>query len=187
MLLTMMQQHEQWSLVLLGQVQIEQQREAWQALQALPNVHYLGAVPAEEVPDYVKGFQVGLMPYRQNRHAQNISPLKLYDYLAAGVPVASLDIPAVHKFPDFVHIAAGPDAFAEAAARALDDWAEGRAEARRAAAAQHTWARRTEQISQIIEAHLLTPALSASALETSALSSPAFGTSTFEPSREQLP
>ncbi len=186
MLLAAMQRHPQWSLVLLGQVLIEQQQETWRALQALPNVHYLGAVPAAEVPHYVKGFQVGLMPYRQNRHAQNISPLKLYDYLAAGIPVASLDIPAVHKFPGFVHIAAEPDDFSEAIARALDDWSPGRAEARRAAAAQHTWAQRTKQISQIIEAHLSTlaasaPAAASPALSTSALSASALSTSEEQP------
>jgi glycosyltransferase involved in cell wall biosynthesis len=151
MLQTLAEEHPEWSLVLLGEARIVQQAGTWETLQALPNVHHLGAVHASQVPSYVKGFQVGLMPYRQNRHAQYISPLKLYDYLAAGLPVASMAIPAAREFDSLVHLADRPQDFGRAVQAALADTTQERFQARRSAAAQHTWKARVEQISAVIE------------------------------------
>ncbi len=143
-----------WSLIFLGEARVNRQLETWQALQALPNVHYLGPVEAALVPDYVKGFDVGLMPYHQNQHAENISPLKLYDYLAAGLPVVSVDIPAAREFNAYVHLANNPGEFIRSVWDALEDNSPERCQARRDAAAQHTWEARVEQLSVLIRARL---------------------------------
>jgi glycosyltransferase involved in cell wall biosynthesis len=155
MLVELAQENPEWSLVLLGQVRVHQQREAWRALQMLPNVHHLGPVEVSQVPHYVKGFQVGLMPYLQNRHAEYISPLKLYDYLAAGLPIASLDIPAAREFSQHIHLAGNPRSFAQAVRAALADTTPERYQARRNVAAQHTWEARVEQLSDLIQAQLV--------------------------------
>lgn len=154
MLLKIAQAQPQWSIVFLGEVRVDQQAAYWQRLLELPNVHYLDPVEAKEVPHYVKGFQVGLMPYRQNRHAQNISPLKMYDYLAAGLPIASLDIPAVKKFNSYIHIAKTPDDYLSAIEQALGDNSPNRRQQLRAVAARHSWEARAEEISTLIESHL---------------------------------
>jgi glycosyltransferase involved in cell wall biosynthesis len=138
----------------LGQENVSRKAEAWLALKGLPNVHCLGRVHAHQVPGYVKGFDVGLMPYAQNRHAEYISPIKLYDYLAAGIPVASLAIPAVNKFEPYVQIAATPADFVRAVRNALQDTSPERHRARRAVAAQHSWQARVEQLSEIIQTRL---------------------------------
>jgi glycosyltransferase involved in cell wall biosynthesis len=152
MLRSLALENPEWSLVLLGEARVVEQVEVWQALRALPNVHYLGMIDPAEVPDYLKGFDVGLMPYHQNRHAEHINPLKLYDYLAAGIAVAALDIPAARDFTPYLHIARGPQQFVEAVRLALADRHPERDRQRRAIAAQHTWEARAEQISQIIKA-----------------------------------
>jgi glycosyltransferase involved in cell wall biosynthesis len=154
MLKNLAEENPEWSLVLLGNVQIEEQVEAWCALQALPNVYQLGPVDVSQVPYYVKGFHVGLMPYLQNRHSEHISPLKLYDYLAAGLPVASTDIPAAREFGSHVHLADRPDSFAQAVSAALADTAPERRQARRSVAAQHAWEARVDKLSELIEARL---------------------------------
>jgi len=143
--------HPEWSLVFLGDARVANQLETWEALIALPNVHYLKQVKGTQVPYYVKGFDVGLMPYVQNRHADYISPMKLYDYLAAGVPVASLDFPAAREFGQHIHLARGPADFAQAVREALSDNSPERFRARRELAAQHSWEARIEQISEVIE------------------------------------
>jgi glycosyltransferase involved in cell wall biosynthesis len=155
MLKELAQENPEWSLVLLGEVRVSEQAETWQALRALPNVHHLGPVEVSQVPYYVKGFQVGLMPYLQNRHAEHISPLKLYDYLAAGLPIASLDIPAAREFSQHIHLADNPRSFAQAVRVALADTTPERRQARRNVAAQHTWEARVEQISDLIQAQLI--------------------------------
>jgi len=144
----------QWSFVFIGQVRVVRQADHWQALLSLPNVHYLGLVNAMRVPHYLKGLDVGLMPYIQDRHAEHISPLKLYDYLAAGLPVASMNIPAAREFSQFVHLADRPVDFARVVENALNDVAPERRQARMNIAAQHTWEVRVEQLSSVIQAQM---------------------------------
>lgn len=155
MLKELAQENPQWSLVFLGKVSVSQQAETWRALRALPNVHYLGSVGISQVPHYVKGFQVGLMPYLQNREAEYISPMKLYDYLVAGLPIASVDIPAAREFSQHIHLANSPHNFWQAVRSALADTTPERRQARRKVAAQHTWEARIEQLSDLIQAQLV--------------------------------
>ncbi len=149
MLRGLAQAHPQWSLVFLGEVRFVRPGGHWAGLLSLPNVHYLGQVDISAVPHYVKGFQAGLMPYRQNLQAENISPLKLYDYLAAGIPVASIDIPAAREFEKYVNIAENPLSFPRCVEAALADTSPERVLARRMVAAQNTWEDRGEQLSSI--------------------------------------
>jgi glycosyltransferase involved in cell wall biosynthesis len=65
------------------------------ALAALPNVHLLGRKPYSELPAYCKGFQVALNPFRINELTLNANPLKVREYLAAGLPVVATNIPEV--------------------------------------------------------------------------------------------
>ncbi|MFM9941384.1 MAG: glycosyltransferase [Hyphomicrobiaceae bacterium] len=62
------------------------------ALAARTNVHVLGARPYAEIPAYLQHAAVGLIPFRREGQAafvDNINPLKLYEYMAAGLPVVS--------------------------------------------------------------------------------------------------
>jgi glycosyltransferase involved in cell wall biosynthesis len=59
----------------------------------LPNVHLLGRQPYAELPAYCKGFDVALNPFRINELTLSANPLKVREYLAAGLPVVSTDIP----------------------------------------------------------------------------------------------
>ena len=154
MLAGLARQNPEWSLVLLGHARVSQQTEMWRALKAMSNVHHLGPVDASQVPQYVKGFQIGLMPYVQNRHAEHIDPLKMYEYLAAGLPVASVDIPAARRFEPLIHLASRPQDFAQAVRAALADVSVERREARRRAASHHTWEARVERLSELIETQL---------------------------------
>ncbi len=61
----------------------------------LPNVHLLGRKPYAELPAYCKGFDVALNPFRINELTLNANPLKVREYLAAGLPVVATDIPEV--------------------------------------------------------------------------------------------
>ena len=162
MLQALAQEHPEWSLVFLGEARVAQQAQAWQAMLSLPNVHHLGQVDVARVPHYLKGFQVGLMPYAPGRESENISPLKLYDYLAAGLPVASTDISAARAFSRYIHLAGSADDsaagmgmpthdWARAVTDALADSAPDRRQERRQVAASHTWEQRVEQLSHIID------------------------------------
>jgi glycosyltransferase involved in cell wall biosynthesis len=154
MLKTLAQEHPEWSLIFLGQENVLHESATWQSMLALPNVYYLGSVGVEQVPHYLKGFDVGLLPYQQNAESENLSPLKLYDYLAAGLPVAAVDIPAAREFEQVIHLADRPERFVEAIRAALADTKQIDQRGRQRIAEQHTWEQRAETLSTIIETFL---------------------------------
>ncbi|MBC2724383.1 MAG: glycosyltransferase [Desulfosporosinus sp.] len=154
MLTELAQKNPQWSLVFLGEVRFSEKLEAWHALQTLPNIHCLGKVDVSQVPYYLKGFQAGLIPYAITRESEHISPLKLYDYLAVGMPVVSIDFPAAREFSDYINLADSPNGFTQAVQAALKDSTPERCQERRNVAAQHTWEARIKQLSDIIRTQL---------------------------------
>ena len=78
------------SMVLLGKATTDTS-----VLEQVPNVHLLGRQPYASLPAYCKGFDVALMPFRINELTLNANPLKVREYLAAGLPVVSTAIPEV--------------------------------------------------------------------------------------------
>lgn len=78
------------SMVVLGRATTDVSK-----LAALPNVHLLGRKPYADLPAYCKGFDVALNPFRINTLTLNANPLKVREYLAAGLPVISTAIPEV--------------------------------------------------------------------------------------------
>ena len=92
------------SLVVLGKSTTDISK-----LTSLPNVHVLGRKPYEDLPAYCKGFDVALNPFRLNELTLNANPLKVREYLAAGLPVISTPIPEVEVL-GLCRIAEGVDA-----------------------------------------------------------------------------
>ena len=77
-----------WHIVMLGPVvKIESD-----CLPRRPNIHYLGSKRYEELPQYVAGWDVALLPFALNAATRFISPTKTPEYLAAGKPVVSTSI-----------------------------------------------------------------------------------------------
>jgi glycosyltransferase involved in cell wall biosynthesis len=77
-----------WSIVLIGPVVKIQPAD----LPVRPNVHVLGARPYAELPAYIGGWDVAIMPFARNAATRYISPTKTLEYLAAGRPVVSTSI-----------------------------------------------------------------------------------------------
>jgi glycosyltransferase involved in cell wall biosynthesis len=72
------------------------------ALRKLPNVYFTGAVPYEELPSVVKGWEACLLPYYYNALTVNINPLKLKEYLACGKPVVATPLPDVCEMEQYL-------------------------------------------------------------------------------------
>ena len=125
------------SLVLVGPVVgAATPLEALRAAHA--NVHWLGAVAHEELPHYVAGMDVCLIPFRATPLTRGVNPNKLYEYFALGKPVVSTDFsPWVHDFEPLLRVAATPEAAIEHVAAALAT--PGDAAGRRARARAHGW------------------------------------------------
>ena len=156
LLLSVARAFPQGTLVLVGPVRpaTDAMRQGIEALQAEPNVRFVGQVPVERVPAFVAACDVGLLPYRRNAWTEHIHPLKLYEYLACGLPVVSTDIPSVRDEAAVIAIAADAQDYVDRIAAVLaNDSAALRSE-RQARAACNTWRDRVVQISELIEAAL---------------------------------
>jgi len=82
------------SVVLIGKVAVDAEQRI-KALDGIPNIHLLGRKPYAELPAYCKAFDVAINPFEVNHLTLAANPLKVREYLAAGVLVVSTDIPEV--------------------------------------------------------------------------------------------
>jgi glycosyltransferase involved in cell wall biosynthesis len=135
-----------WSFALIGQQLVDTA-----ALAGLPNVHLLGRRPHADLPAYCKGFDVGLIPYRAIERMAFVNPIKLREYLSAGVPVVSTPVPEVVRHAAWCAIGAGADDLERAIAAALPEDSPARRRARSAAMAGETWQARIAQVARTVD------------------------------------
>jgi glycosyltransferase involved in cell wall biosynthesis len=102
-----------WQFVLIGPVvKIDEA-----VLPRNKNIHYLGQKSYAELPGYLSGWDIALIPFQLNESTKFISPTKTPEYLAAGIPVVSTPIRDVVKpygIKKLVHIASSCEEFIEA-------------------------------------------------------------------------
>jgi exopolysaccharide biosynthesis WecB/TagA/CpsF family protein len=138
-----------WQIVLVGPVNSGDVDEA--CLRCAPNIHLLGGRPRSELPAYLKALDVALIPYKLNELTRNIFPLKLYEYLGAGLPVVAAALPELKPFAETIALADTPEQYPELVQQALlSDSAKAR-RARSASVAGETWEKRVEEISALVE------------------------------------
>jgi UDP-galactopyranose mutase len=110
----------EWQFVIIGPVvKIDPA-----TLPRLSNIHYLGTKNYNELPNYISGWDIALIPFLLNDSTKYISPTKTPEYLAAGKPVISSSIKDVvtpYGFKGLVHIADTADAFIKAAETELNN------------------------------------------------------------------
>ena len=135
-----------WSLALIGQELCD-----IGPLKGLPNVHLLGQKKHDELPAYCKGFDAGLIPYRIDNDVKFINPLKLREYLSAGLPVVSTDMPEVQPYAHLCHIAQTGDDLVAAIERTLTEGSREARIQRSALMANETWQARVASILKIVD------------------------------------
>ena len=123
-------------------------------LKAQPNIHLLGSRNYDELPRYIKCFDVGLIPYVLSEYALNVYPTKLNEYLAMGLPVVATNLPEVRKFnedfSDVVRIGDGPASFASQIQESLANNTPAQVQRRIEVASQNSWQARLEHMSTLI-------------------------------------
>jgi glycosyltransferase involved in cell wall biosynthesis len=119
-----------------------------------PNIHWLGMKPVSQLPAYLKGIDVCIMPYRLNEATHNIYPLKLHEYLATGKPVVSTAIPAVEALRDLIYVADTAQHFADLLQDAVREADPTLCARRRNYAQQHNWDSHVQAKSRIVREQL---------------------------------
>ncbi|HKC65621.1 MAG TPA: glycosyltransferase family 1 protein, partial [Pyrinomonadaceae bacterium] len=144
-----------WHLVMIGPVVKIDEKD----LPHRANIHYLGGKSYKELPSYLAGWDVAVLPFALNDSTRYISPTKTPEYLAAGCPVVSTSIrDVVRPYGELglVHIADTPEDFVEAVEAAMNDDAALRLPSVDTFLSQtswdETWGRMAELIEDVITA-----------------------------------
>jgi UDP-galactopyranose mutase len=141
-----------WQLVMIGPVA----KISPSDLPRRPNIHYLGPRPYAELPAYLSGWDVALMPFARNESTRFISPTKTPEYLAAGCPVVSTpirDVVRPYGEKGVVRIAETAAAFVEQldAAIAFDRGDSVRSRAVDALLKDKSWDRTWEAMDELLQ------------------------------------
>jgi glycosyltransferase involved in cell wall biosynthesis len=142
-----------WHLVLLGPVvKIDAA-----LLPQRPNIHYLGSKTYDELPHYIAGWDVALLPFARNDATRFISPTKTPEYMAAGKPIVSTSIRDVvrpYGQQGLVRIADDAPAFVDACAAAMAEDASARVRQADAFLRQTSWDGTWRRIRVLVDAAL---------------------------------
>jgi glycosyltransferase involved in cell wall biosynthesis len=136
------------SIAFVGPVSVDAGR-----LAKYRNVHFLGRKPYADIPKYMAGIDVCINPYILDEIASGCSPLKLYEYMAAGKPIVSVRMPEAELFADLVDIADTKEEFAQK----IDELTAKSPDSRRSLAdrmwaesTKHSWDQRFQQTCNVL-------------------------------------
>ena len=141
----------QYSIALVGPVGAGDPHTDISALAAEPNVHLLGMRSYEQLPAVLRAADAGLIPYAANSLTDSIFPMKVYEYLAAGLPTISTRLPALDGVKEVLRASDAEEIAALLDDALTEDSPQLRAERSRAAMA-HSWQSRLQEIASAIEA-----------------------------------
>ncbi|MBR2710064.1 glycosyltransferase [Candidatus Saccharibacteria bacterium] len=137
--------HPEWEFVYLG---VDYNGAAID-LKTMPNVHNLGAKNYEQLPRYAKYFNVAIIPFKCGEIAKATSPVKLFEYMAGGLPtVCTRDLKECEGY-EFVYMSKDDDDFEKNLAIAIKDYGDNsKREKLLEQAKENTWSKRVRTISK---------------------------------------
>jgi glycosyltransferase involved in cell wall biosynthesis len=120
-------------------------------LKKYKNVRLEGAKAPELLPAYSREFSVGIIPFIKDEFTKGIYPMKINEYLAAGLPVVSTDFSDLSDFEDVIKISGDKGGFLKYLLEEINTDTTAKRESRLAIAEGNTWGKRAEELSDVIE------------------------------------
>jgi len=149
LLIKISEKFPQASLVLAGPVWKQAETKA---LRQKKNVHFLGPISYHDLPELYHYFDIGIIPHRVNEFTKSMNPLKMYEYLACGLPVVTTPVAGTEQFSDLITVAADNSDFLKAIAHYLKSPGDSETkQARQQAVAKHSWDERLDRMFSIIK------------------------------------
>lgn len=140
------------TLVLIGKVQIDVSR-----LERKANIRLLGQKPYSELPAYSGAFDVGLIPFEINELTMAVNPIKLREYLSAGMPVVATALPEIELLTSnpMLRTARTSEEFIAATRSFLHEAIDGEARKRAAISmAAESWPGRCAEMARLVRANV---------------------------------
>jgi len=135
----------EWSIVLVGPRGAGDPGGDLSPLERSPNIHMVGPREEADLPAVLRGADAGLIPYAINDLTRSVFPMKVYEYLAAGLPVLSTRLPALEGVAAVERVGDAAELVAALERELAVDSAERRGERSREASV-HSWETRIEEI-----------------------------------------
>jgi len=139
-----------WHFVMIGPVV----KIAAEDLPRQANIHYLGGKDYKDLPAYLAGWDVALMPFAMNESTKYISPTKTPEYLAAGLPVVSTpirDVVRPYGEQGLVEIASTAEEFVAACEKALETSMSDRLQKADEFLSHNSWDKTYREMSRLID------------------------------------
>lgn len=150
-------QHPNCCVLLIGADTVNAQSR----LEKLPNVTFVGEVAYSQLPYFLHGIDVCLLPFKVIPLTLATNPVKAYEYLSAGKPVVSVDLPEMAQFDGLIYVAANQAEFLNAVSQILiHPEPEDLIQRRKAFAQGQTWKHRAEALIQHAESATRDPKVS---------------------------
>jgi len=128
--------------VLAGRIEDSRIRE----LERIPNIQFAGEIPYEAVPPFLHGCDAGMIPFCRVPLTMATNPIKLYEYLSAGLPVVSTRLPEVEFYKELVYIADTPAEFASLLGSAISEENTQMRDRRTATGFAESWVNRAKML-----------------------------------------
>ncbi|RYZ97433.1 MAG: glycosyltransferase family 1 protein, partial [Sphingobacteriaceae bacterium] len=141
------QQKPNWSIVLVGP---EDDVFKTSELHGIPNIHFLGSKPGEQLPAYINAFDVCLNPQLINQVTIGNYPRKIDEYLAMGKPTVATRTEAMSVFGGHTYLCDTKEDYIIAIQKALDEDSPEKQQERTEFAATHTWENNVKEIYKAI-------------------------------------
>lgn len=136
----------QLDFVLAGRIEDNRVRD----LKRSPNVHFAGEIPYESVPEFLHGCDAGIIPFCRVPLTLATNPIKLYEYLSAGLPIVSTRLPEIEFYKELVYIADTPEQFGSFLNCAVHEENPQMRERRIATARSESWLNRANTLLKLL-------------------------------------
>lgn len=126
-------------------------RDQLDVLLSRPNVHYLGNLGLEQLATEVTRCQVGLIPYLLNEYTQGVYPMKVHEYLSAGLKVVSTKLPSLEGIGVQGLSVVSAEDFCQEVLSGLEEFSEAEASIRAQLSQANSWTARIIQATELLE------------------------------------
>lgn len=119
-----------------------------------PNIHWLGFKPYEQLAAYAQSFDVGLVPFKATSMTEAVNPIKMWEYMATGMPIVTTNMPEARKYENLMLVSETEEEFINNVWQAIFEDSVDKKSRRMILAQENSWRVRAEQIIGIIQERL---------------------------------
>jgi teichuronic acid biosynthesis glycosyltransferase TuaH len=149
LVLLLAKSYPQYSFVFVGPEYVYKYTK--QKCKFLKNIHFLGAVPYEEIPKYMNSAEVLMVPHVETEFTQSLDPIKQYEYLCTNKPVISTAVSGFLDFKKYFTIANSINEFESQLKGLVEGTANLKIDARLKEAKKHSWDSRYKQVKEVLK------------------------------------